>query len=60
MAYVTAHAVGEFMYMSSKNFQDKGGLLVVKQRILEYLWLDFDISCDIKMPYFDRILGNIF
>ena len=43
-----------------KNLQDKFGLLVFKPRILKYLWLVFGISYDIKMLYFDRILGNIF
>ena len=31
-----------------------------KQRILEYLWLVFDISFDTKLSYFDGIVGNIF
>ena len=45
--------------MTTKNLQDKPGLLVFKQRILDYLWLVLDISYDIKLLYFDRILGNI-
>ena len=46
--------------MTTKNLQDKPGLLVFKQRILDYLWLVLDISYDIKLLYFDRILGYIF
>ena len=30
-----AHAVGEFLYMATKNLQDKAGLFVFKQRILK-------------------------
>ena len=56
-----AHAVGEFLYMATKNLQDKVSLLVLNiKKKLEYLWLVFDINYNIKMPYFDRILGNIF
>ena len=46
--------------MATKNLQDKVSLLVLKPKNLEYLWLVFDINYNIKMPHFDRILGNIF
>ena len=42
--------------MTSKNLQDKAGL----RRIMEYLWLDFDISCYIKCHIFERILVMIY
>ena len=46
--------------MATKSLQHKAGLHVFKPRILEYLWLVLNISYDVKMSYFDRILGNTF
>ena len=50
--------LGNFCTRQLKTYKTKPVCLLFKQWILEYLWLVFDISNDIKMSYFYRTLGN--
>ena len=50
-----AHAVGEFLYMATKNLQDKACLLVLNKGFWSIFGESLTFVMIYKMSYFDRI-----